>query len=281
MRHYMRLLEVARSGGIHAVNNDLERRPGPYSPEMQAKFEGYFAEAMPFVLVGGAGSDVRHQQELDKDKDIIFDAPFKVFSIERLEDLPLALVTNEGGIPIGFWCIITVEMGPRDYFYFALIKALLPDGSENAYVIRMAGMSPIVNEAIKAINSSKLGLERTRQSVKLGTGKTKRLHRIRRVIYVSPKNKYETLESLTARNIDWTHRFVVRGHWRACDGRLGKNRAGEYCVSNFTWVTEHERGPEDKPLIKKVRVVDGQTSDVNENLTKSESNTDEKRKDKI
>jgi hypothetical protein len=47
----------------------------------------------------------------------------------------------------------------------------------------------------------------------------------------------------------------VRGHWRKVNG-IGKDRSGEYCVKEFTWVTEHDKGPDGKPLIRKTRIVD-------------------------
>jgi hypothetical protein len=37
--------------------------------------------------------------------------------------------------------------------------------------------------------------------------------------------------------------------------RIGKNRAGEYCVAGYTYVEESVKGDENLPLIKKTRVV--------------------------
>lgn len=75
---------------------------------------------------------------------------------------------------------------------------------------------------------------------------------ISKIIRVSP-NK-EIVRSIGSREVDWSHRWMVRGHWRKHNG-LGKNRSGEYSVSGYTWVVEHEKGPEGAPLVAdKVRL---------------------------
>lgn len=73
------------------------------------------------------------------------------------------------------------------------------------------------------------------------------------VIYIKPKKLQN--ESITTLNIDWSHRFEVRGHWRVFEG-VGKNRDGEYNIEGFTWVKNYVKGPEHLPLVKKTRVVE-------------------------
>ena len=58
--------------------------------------------------------------------------------------------------------------------------------------------------------------------------------------------------------VDFSHRWQVRGHWRKIAG-IGKNREDEYTVSGYTFVCEHEKGPDHLPVIKKTRVVLGET----------------------
>jgi len=108
------------------------------------------------------------------------------------------------------------------------------------------------------INREEDGVEKTRQKVMLGLGKSKKQHRIRRIIHIRPKTKHgKNIIENSGRRIDFSHRFVRRGHWRDLPGKLGKNRAGDYCVQGRTWVMESRPiGPEDKPIIKKVRVVE-------------------------
>jgi hypothetical protein len=112
----------------------------------------------------------------------------------------------------------------------------------------------IVNKLLSLINTSAMGIETSRQTIKIGRGPEKRIHRIHRVIHVAPKS-YIKSNPESRRNIDWTHRFEVRGHWRKVD-TIGKDREENYTVNGYTWVKHHTRGPDDLPLIKKLRVVD-------------------------
>ena len=52
----------------------------------------------------------------------------------------------------------------------------------------------------------------------------------------------------------WTHQWRVRGHWRARSG-IGKDRMGLYNQRGRTWISDHVRGPDDKPLVEKRRIV--------------------------
>ncbi len=54
--------------------------------------------------------------------------------------------------------------------------------------------------------------------------------------------------------MEWTHQWRVRGHWRARNG-IGKDRMGRYNQGGRTWISDHVRGPEDKPLVEKRRIV--------------------------
>lgn len=81
---------------------------------------------------------------------------------------------------------------------------------------------------------------------------------VRKVIVLAARGR--TGEVVSERTIDWSHRFTVRGHWRVLEGGKGKNRVGERVVDGFTWVSEHEKGPDGAPLIPKLRVVTGEAS---------------------
>lgn len=78
-----------------------------------------------------------------------------------------------------------------------------------------------------------------------------KIHRIRKVVYLSPKN-VDTRCLITGKKLEWSHRWEVRGHWRNCRG-VGKDRHGEYNVYGRTWVIPHEKGAI-APLVKKTRV---------------------------
>jgi hypothetical protein len=78
-------------------------------------------------------------------------------------------------------------------------------------------------------------------------------HHINRIIHISA-SKNSTSPSGQHRNIDWSHRWEVRGHWRRLDAdSIGKDRDGNYVVAGWTWVTPHEKGDPSLPLIIKDR----------------------------
>jgi len=78
----------------------------------------------------------------------------------------------------------------------------------------------------------------------------KKKSKIRRIIYMG---KRKMVDSKATRLVDWSHSWLVRGHWRGNPGRIGKDRVGNYLVKDFTWVVPHEKGTGE--LIKKTRVV--------------------------
>jgi hypothetical protein len=124
------------------------------------------------------------------------------------------------------------------------------NGKEYVLVTNSQGVA--VEDFIKRMNTEKTGLKNVREAIKVGNGDNKRTHRIRRIVYVMPKKEAAVCGE---RDVDWSHRWFVRGHWRTVNG-VGKDRAGDYCVSGYTWVSEYLKGPEGLPVVaNKTRVV--------------------------
>ena len=111
-----------------------------------------------------------------------------------------------------------------------------------------------LSEFERCLRESSLGEVSHRKVVKARVNGKKIHHRIRKIVYVVPKRERESFIKGIPRSVDWSHRWLVRGHWRRVEGK-GKNRNGDYEVEGFTWVREFEKGPEGKPLVSKVRVV--------------------------
>jgi len=111
-----------------------------------------------------------------------------------------------------------------------------------------------VKEMLKSLNrkNTYLAKEKTGRSKAMRKGKKKTYIEIKPLTYVLPKKIYEERPTSLGTNIDWSHKFEVRGHWRKIN-TIGKNRNGEYCIQGFTWIKEHIRG--EGELIKKTRVV--------------------------
>ena len=74
-------------------------------------------------------------------------------------------------------------------------------------------------------------------------------------VRISPRTLSEKKSSDGTTKADFHHRWEVSGHWRKCQGK-GKDRYGERSEFGRTWIKSHVRGPEDKPFVKKKRIVE-------------------------
>lgn len=196
--------------------------------------------------------------------------------------------TDEPDLELPFQCSFFENLAQRDgkpwlvsaqgkaFFAGALIYEISPtrydlyflghfEGSAAGFKVLMFNWEPGCGNTmawvsriwLDRLRHSVFGVEHVDEKIKIGSGTgQKHVHRIRHIVRIVPRATKETAGAAFSREIDWTHRWAVRGHWRRHEG-LGKNRAGEYSVEGFTWITEHVRGPEDAPLIEKVRFVAG------------------------
>lgn len=102
------------------------------------------------------------------------------------------------------------------------------------------------------------------KSAKVGQSKTNirfkhkatGLVKIKKLIHISKLVKDKPIQPGQFRDVDWSHQWEVRGHWRSVGmGKIGKDRNGGYKIKGFTWVQAHFKGPDDKELVKKIRKV--------------------------
>lgn len=167
-------------------------------------------------------------------------------------------------------CALVTEIGPRKYEYFVMLTTDRGDArvhhitSDNA--LYAAHLATLVRENLKLLSRCRIGEEKVKERVRVGVGKEeKRIHTIRRVLRIVPRKLGKTVKPLFGRSVEFSHRWSVRGTWvtfwkddaktEIDMSRIGKDRNGDYCVRGHTWRVEHIKGPEDKPLIKKTRVV--------------------------
>jgi len=167
------------------------------------------------------------------------------------------LVTNNKQLKIK--CMVVEDVGPDEYDIYSLLQNLETNEHEFLKVntedkFGFAALQ-IIHRITSLLNSECRGIEEVNSHAVYRNKKgKKKKHVINKVIHLCSKSKKESLIKNKV-VIDWSHRWEVRGHWRDISG-LGKNRAGEYCVSGKTWVVEHVKGPESQPLIRKVRILD-------------------------
>ena len=65
------------------------------------------------------------------------------------------------------------------------------------------------------------------------------------------KTRYTSAEGGEERNVNWSHRWIVGGHWR---WQPYKDPASGGEIKKRIWISPYVKGPDDKPLKTKERV---------------------------
>ncbi|MBK9392100.1 MAG: hypothetical protein IPN68_18635 [Bacteroidetes bacterium] len=247
---YYEFLETIKQNKIHTMGQPVNMAPNLYAEMVR--------ETVPFVFVP---RDELRSVPLAAEQEIL-DLPFKTCFFEMLGK---AITTiNEDGRDAGVDGILVNEISPRTY-NMLLFMYEVEDATRRHTVYAMDSkhmgelsrhMVGIVKSLLEQLTEQDAGIINPRHSVKMKINGEKIQHRINRIIYVASKKQRSEAQAHVSKEIDWSHRFEVRGHWRKVD-RIGKDREGLYCVEGHTWVKEHVRGPEEMPLIKKTRIVTG------------------------
>ena len=246
MKCFLEMCDVVRSSGI--TNG---------APTDTPTFWSYVEQCQPFVfsLVGEVTESPELKDEAGNAIRREFDAPFPVFSIEILDGNIMVPDRRENwDFPTTVHCILVAEHAPRQYVYYLYMSTELR-GKQLKCVVKADFMDALVEKFIDRINAQKCGTEHVRERIKVGVGKSKHTHTIRRIVHVRPKSQRTEANEASGRQIEWTHRWWRRGHWREISG-LGKDRSGNYCVAGKTWVMEHTAGAPDGVVVAKTRVVD-------------------------
>lgn len=254
MKFFLEAIEIAKREGVIGVENGRLRvfkHLGDFWEDIQQCHPFVFTPTGTTKDLTDLGADDNPTYGVDR-RDL--DAPFKVFSIEVLgAHVTIPRPTDQERVWIDW--IMVKEIQPKEYMYIALCEKRDDELGKTRFLFASNAEGPIVAEFLKRLKTEKIGVEQVREKIKLGTGKEKTFHTIRKIVHVRPARLIDSTYS-ESRVIDWSHRWAVRGHWRALRG-LGKDREGNYCVPGYTWVSEHVRGPEGAPLVVKTRVVDG------------------------
>lgn len=166
------------------------------------------------------------------------------------------------------FCYMYTDKNGKSFLDVAAFKDFLNEGSPPNYKNireKAAGLKGMTRMCLSALNNKNFSCGQTTISQTVGVrdfkkaGKTKPIKRIKNVILVAPTKDRLARLPHSPTTIDWSHRWEVRGHWRKAS-TIGKNRAGEYCIPNYTWVSAHVRGPEEALLIKKTRILTGEAN---------------------
>jgi hypothetical protein len=242
-------------------------------------FENFIKEAHPFLFTLPTEVTTETVEPVEDPLDL----PYPVISVEVLNGY---VTTPHWDDEMRVWinCFIVREIAPKEYEFLAYCefaeanKAVQPlykdeeafndiarliqyrNQEKRPSLARVTKESDPTNFAIfngllkrylERLSKERMGQAGRENKIKIGTGKDKQFYRPKNIVVVTPKNNVETLTaSGEGGTIDWSYRWEVRGHWRTVKG-VGKDRAGNYIVPGFTWIPNHVRGPEDKPIMKK------------------------------
>jgi len=249
--NFISLAETIRLRGV----TQLENNKIVTAKEKTSIFHDALNEAEIFIL-----ADTKAVNELVFDKDqfskfseqVPINQPFRVVAVEALSGVLKIRNPNDLDDPIkvmNIKCLVSVEFEPGIY---ALFGNLDTPTEERVVMISNDEAEPLLRFIFDSLAESEIGTESVNERVKLSTGGSKTIRKIKRVIHICGKRDKTKLYG--TREVDWSHAWSVRGHWRKIP-TIGKNRLGEYVVKGFTWVADHQKGPESKDLVSKVRVL--------------------------
>lgn len=186
----------------------------------------------------------------------LLDLPFSTCLIESTDGTLFNLDSSD--LPAGssdIACLFVTELEGGTYGFLGLMTdgnaTWATDPKSESYKTFM-----IVSKAICAfINSKNTNVGQQKTNIRFKHKKTG-IMKVKKLIHIARKSKPGQLVNVLSKfDVDWSHRWEVRGHWRSIGAKVGKDRNGSYNVKGFTWVNSHIRGPDDKELIKKTRVV--------------------------
>jgi len=226
------------------------------------------------------------QAEMVADPDEVIpgclDLPFKTVFIEGLGTSELSGMTMDGGnaLLVRQGCLIH-ELGPQEYVVYSIARVLLRTGVVERQLVevqRLSGndlsgfdlqMNLRMDDGKTAFHLTLVHLFRlmrageaqygaqpfaARFKFKDATGEKQNV-KINQIVHVRLKDKYRASSADGGTDaVNWSHRWEVRGHWRRVAG-IGKDRDGNYLVKGFTWVSACTKGPEEKAVVKKLRLV--------------------------
>ena len=275
MRYFKELVKTARTEGIsfaRGMDSGVSSRIREifWSSVERNEIFVFMPSSEPVRDLDDEGSDL-----------LSLDAPFEVFSMEMAGERQFITTPHHSDeIPVHVACIMYVENIPgfprggcfvysiiQDIFGLGLLKPEWHRYREPRHVLYFEelnhGVGDIMAALLGRLRTERDGVELLeREVVMVPAGKDggkKRPVPIRRIFHIAPKKqivKYGS-SSERKREINWTHSWPVRGTWvRLKEGKIGKNRKGEYVEAGRTWRKAHVKGDLEGPMISKVRIVD-------------------------
>jgi hypothetical protein len=234
-----------------------ERLGKPFTEDIDVSLKS----AIPFIINYKIllNSNPEHNYDFNKPLDL----PFKQCSFELSDNVPFSnesLLDENGDKNNLVKCLVVNENSPNNYDYWvysensntnmARVTFFKHDKLEENTIVRK-----LIDGFLNHLNQTVV-VEKTNQIFKCRTMSKNHLIRIKQVVRVYPKSiKRETIAPIYNGKIDYSHRWTVMGHWRSIPNRMGKNRENQP-IENYTWIKDYIKGPENKILVKKTRIID-------------------------
>lgn len=248
---------------------DKNRHPKDDPEAVKKMFKTFIEPCHPFVFIPENNDEGTRELEMDASEEAM-DLPYPCIHIEVMNSFVTVPNPKDYAIdgmneftPSYLGSFIVRETGPKEYKFLMnmyaksgqpiMLEADHKQGDLPNELWKFA--NSLLKVYLERLNREKMGVEHQEGVRKLGEGKLKKFYRLRPITYVSPKKyAHEIVPLGGGREVDWSHRWEVRGHWRTIKG-IGKDRDGNYNVMGFTWINNFVKGPENKPIIKKTYLV--------------------------
>jgi len=223
-----------------------------------------FSRCQPFVF-HFEKDEWKEPKDIEQYRDDILATPFPVFSIEMEGDYVLTQDPEGRGANVD--CAVCQELYPGKYNFLVMFvshstgkRGVMPvtaptlashEVEKKAYNAMIA----VTNVYLEQIHKKKNGIFSPAKNTK---GKywykgQRNTYSPGKVVYISSKERDASVGG--TRSVDWSHQWVVRGHWRRLQNAdtFGVSRTGERNVQGFTWVNSYVKG--EGELINKTRKV--------------------------
>lgn len=227
---------------------------------VSARLKSFAPQMMPFVIHEKPNPKANILANLAERKEL--DVPFNFCSWESDNQGLVSFIPESTVVVSHMVCLLSLELAPKDVRLYGLWVDVNPDYGISEHLREEEGFdSPgargerkCLSRMLDFLETAPLGHSKNNEMFRFRSGGGKTAFKIKEVIHIGKTNKPNDFGGY---GISWnlSHRTDVRGHWRTLpgDGRLGKDRAGEYVIPGFTWIRPYIKGDESLPYVKKVR----------------------------
>ncbi len=174
------------------------------------------------------------------------------FDMKKME--PCSLTLSDGYTPVQ---CVGYDLKTQTLIYLNLMNSLIDIKFQDIHKDDIVSVSNMFTLHLVSKYLQTEYVDAVKKTLKVGKKKNKKgkiVQKMSSYILVYRKQpNISNYEAQTPQQIEWQHRWKVKGHWRRIKG-IGHGPDGEQ-LEGFTWVRECIKGPENKPLLNRTRIV--------------------------